>query len=239
MTVTRDALWRGKLVLAQPGRGEGYRFNLDAVLLAGFASPAERVLDLGAGVGVVGLLLLASGKATHVTAVEVQPELAALALANARDNGFADRLEVRAVDLRALDPLRADAVVFNPPYFRATEGRGSPDPGRDAARHERHGTLEDFVACALGALTSGTVAAIVPARRCAELTGLLRARHAVSLRRREVRPRSRAQVTHWLLEARYEERGSGATRIFEEPPLLIHEEDGPGFAPEVRELLER
>ena len=58
---TVDAICRGAVTLAQPRRG--YRFNIDSVLLADFtrrivSSPVEDlVVDLGAGCGVVGLLL--------------------------------------------------------------------------------------------------------------------------------------------------------------------------------------
>src|ERR1700704_4609942 len=55
---TQDTLFGGSVVLFQPLRGAGYRTNVDALLLAGFATgatPASVAFDLGAGVGAVGL----------------------------------------------------------------------------------------------------------------------------------------------------------------------------------------
>src|SRR5688572_25658633 len=97
---SKDALWGGKLTLWQPARGRGYRFNLDPVLLYGFAPPAAHTVDLGAGCGVLGLLLAAGGKAQRVTAIEIQPELAILAAKNADENGLRGRYEVLTGDLR-------------------------------------------------------------------------------------------------------------------------------------------
>src|SRR5438445_13359712 len=54
---TVDALFDGKLRLYQSRRG--YRFSLDAVLLAYFATQrrGDNVADLGTGNGVIGMLL--------------------------------------------------------------------------------------------------------------------------------------------------------------------------------------
>lgn len=234
MNVTRDTLWRGRLVLWQPARGHGYRFNLDPVLLADFVRPARHVVDLGAGVGILGVLLLASGKVERVTAVEIQPELADLAARNASENGFGGRFEVMTGDFRALDLPRAEAVVFNPPYHPAVAGRGAPERGRDAARHERYGTLSTFVRTAVGLVTGegGHVAAIVPSRREPELLASLRAEGARGVRRRAVVPRAGASPGQALVEARWTAGGDE-----EEPALVVHAEAGRDFSVEVQRML--
>ena len=229
---TRDALFAGELVLWQPARGKGYRFNLDPALLAHFAPRAAHVLDLGAGCGVLGLSLLFLGKAERVTAVEIQSDLAELAGKNAEENGFQDRFEILRGDLRDTTLPMADAVVFNPPYFRAGAGRIPPESGRHIARHEAHGTLVDFVDSAVER-TEGSIAAIVPHDRFDETCELFVARRAGIARCREVLPRENTAAGHVLIEARH-----GATRRADEPPLIVHGEEGRAFSPEVRELLE-
>jgi tRNA1Val (adenine37-N6)-methyltransferase len=232
---TRDALWRGQLGFWQPARGEGYRFNLDPVLLSGFARPAPHVIELGAGVGVLAVLLVASGRAERVTAVEIQPELAALCADNARDNGLATQISVVAADLRSLVPVRADAAVFNPPYFKAGDGRGAPERRRDAARHERHGTLADFVAFAVACVGAGRVAAVVPAARGEELEALLTEQGHGALRRRVVVAREGAPAERWLVEGAAP--GDGAASLAIEAPLVVHAGDGREFTAEVKALL--
>lgn len=234
MAATRDSLWGGRLVLWQPGRGEGYRFNLDPVLLADFARCAERVMDLGTGCGVVGLLLLAGNKATRVVGVEIQADLAAFARRNAEENGVAHRFEVREGDLRQVELPTCDAVVFNPPYFRRHESRPSYDAGRDGGRRERYGELSDFVAAGSRALErGGPLSAIVPAQRLDELCEILRCHDLSIVRQRAVQSRHHSPPRHVLIEAR---RDVAEPRTVE-PPLVVHESEGHGFSPEVQAML--
>ncbi|MEM6531527.1 MAG: methyltransferase [Myxococcota bacterium] len=230
--VTRDTLWGGALVFWQPARGAGYRFNLDPVLLSGFVPPAKHILDLGAGCGIVAGLLLAQDKAERVTCVEIQPSLAALALRNAEENGVEERTDVLTGDLRELDIPKADTVVFNPPYFRVGEGRTSPEPGRDIARRERHGTLRDFVRHGFDALDgTGSLYCIVRSDRGPELDRIAAACGGTVVRTRPVAPRAGAEARHVLVEAKNER---GLPRQ-DEAPLVVHE--GEGYSPEVRALL--
>lgn len=231
--VTRDTLWAGSLVFWQPARGSGYRFNLDAILLAGFVRPAHHIVDLGAGCGIVGTLLLAESKARQVTGVEIQSQLVGLAERNAQENGFRGRLVTRAGDLRSVElPFNVDAVVFNPPYFRVGEGRSAPDPGREIARRERHGTLEDFVRYGLRCLNhGGSLYCIVRTDRLEEVA-IHVAHHGGSvLRSRWVHARSNSSPRHVLIEA-----GRGRSGVWHRmPPLVVH--DRVGYTGEVRSLL--
>ena len=239
MTVapTRDSLLGGALTLWQPARGCGYRFNLDPVLLAGFVAPARHVLDLGAGCGVIGLLLLRLGKAERVTAVEIQPELAALATQNAADNGFCHRFHVLEGDLRTVDLPHADAVVFNPPYFRRGDGRVSPEAGRAAGRFESHGTLADFVRSAIRSVSSrGRVSAVVPVGRRREVETECVANGASLRRQRDVCSRVGSRARHLLWEA-VRAPGVRTEPPLSESPLVVHGAVGREFSPEVRLLL--
>ena len=53
LALTRDTLLKGTLALWQPAKGHGYRYNLDPVLLSGFAPAKGTILDLGSGCGVL------------------------------------------------------------------------------------------------------------------------------------------------------------------------------------------
>src|SRR5207248_6315707 len=115
-----DALLGGKLPLLQPARG--YRTNVDALWLADFArqnKPARRCLDLGCGVGAVGLALLVMGGARAATLLDVDEALVGLARCNADRSGFGERVDVVVADLEARLPSSLahafDLVVANPP----------------------------------------------------------------------------------------------------------------------------
>lgn len=149
-STTRDTLFGGRLVLEQPARQRGYRVNVDALLLAAFAAagrafPARHAVDLGSGVGGVGLSLLHLRAARHLTMLELDPRLVELAAKNARANGWDASVDVHCHDLgRALPTALhaiADVVVANPPYVPPGRGR-APASVRAPARM---GSLETFV----------------------------------------------------------------------------------------------
>jgi tRNA1(Val) A37 N6-methylase TrmN6 len=228
---TRDTLYGGRLVLWQPARGRGYRFNLDPVLLAGFSAGGGHLIDLGTGCGVLALSMLAAGKADRATGVEIQKPLAVLARRNAAENNLP--LMVVERDLREVELPLADAVVFNPPYFRLGDGRAPPDRGRRLARHEGAGTLADFVGCASRCLQKGgAVSVIVRANRRAELGELLVQYGLRLARERQVLPRAGEPPAHVLVEARSDARSAAV-----EPPLIVHQCEGRSFSDEVRALL--
>ncbi len=134
-TTTLDKFLGGRIVLEQPA--SGYRAGSDAVMLAAAcpAQPGARVLDLGCGVGAAMFCLAARVAGAVLTGVELQPDYAALARANALRNGL--EAEVIEADLSALPPdLRQrsfDHVIANPPYFDARAGTQASDAGRAIA----------------------------------------------------------------------------------------------------------
>ena len=100
--LTDDTLFAGRLICRQ--RRHGYRFSVDAVLVAHFAipKPGQRVLDLGCGCGVIGLILAHRQPQITVSSLEMQEELAALAEENGNLNGFGDRFRVIRGDVRTI-----------------------------------------------------------------------------------------------------------------------------------------
>ena len=101
----------------------GYRFSVDAAILAFHAIPDKpdaRILDLGTGCGIMPLVTALRYPDVHITGVEIQAELAALARNNIEENGFLSRITIVEGDflrLRSNDigpPV--DMVITNPPY---------------------------------------------------------------------------------------------------------------------------
>jgi len=151
---TDDAVLGGKLKLLQPA--QGHRAGHDAILLAAAAPAAKHAVDLGGGVGTAGLALLARGAAERVTLVEIDPELAALARANALRNGYGGRAEIIVADIRklarrkgpALLAAGADLVIANPPFNDPGRRNVSPDAGRRRAHAAADSELDPWFAAA-------------------------------------------------------------------------------------------
>ncbi len=102
--LTEDRWLGGRLTLLQPRRG--HRVGTDAALLVAAAGAREgRIVDVGAGVGAVGLALAKRSVLASVDLVELDAELAQLAESNAARNGLQARTRVLRLD--ALNSSRA------------------------------------------------------------------------------------------------------------------------------------
>ena len=159
----------------------GLTFGTDAYLLAAFVRPAPRAfaVELGAGTGIVSLLLAQKEKVRRVSAVEIQPGFADLIVRNAALNRLNDRVSAICGDVRSLMPGNLPAqpslVVSNPPYLRVGSGRTSPAPAKEIARHEISGGIDDFCACAGRLLgTGGRFVCVWRAERLSDLYAALR-----------------------------------------------------------------
>jgi tRNA1Val (adenine37-N6)-methyltransferase len=234
---TTDSILNGALTLVQPRNG--YRFSIDSILLGRFVRVRrrDRILELGAGCGVISVMIAALWLPREVVAVEIQSDLAAIAERNAALNQL-DSIRVINADLRsrriALQPASFDMIVANPPYRALGSGRRSPHPGRRAAREESAATLADFVAAAQRFAANGARAAFVfDASRSAELIRCLAAHSLEPKRIRFVHPRIDASATTILVEA----RKGGGVEVAIEPPLMLY--DRPGlYTAEALELMQ-
>lgn len=176
MERSRDTLFNGRLTCMQ--HTAGYRFSVDAILAAHFQVPCKgaSLLDLGAGCGVISIIAMYrwAGRIREICALEVQPQLAELALCNFRQNGFSDKCRVVTGDFRnILQYVPAESfsqVICNPPYYRRGSGRTSGDIESLHARHQILADLHDTVGAAAAAVKNrGTVVFVYPAEGLGEL----------------------------------------------------------------------
>lgn len=228
-----DDLLIGGLKIIQ--HSDQFRFSLDAVLLAHFAVVKRdaAAVDLGAGTGVVGLLLAARG-AAKICGVEINPLMADMARRSIRQNNLDDRVAMVTGDVRDLRaagvPGNAwDLVVANPPY-RPTGGGGvSPRDGLALARHELAGGLTDFVAAAAYLLKArGRFAVVHLPERLVEVVGAMRAVGLEPKRLRLVHSAPGKPAKLLLIEG---VRG-GKPGLAVLPPLYVYRPEG-GYSDEI------
>ncbi|MBW1878758.1 MAG: methyltransferase [Deltaproteobacteria bacterium] len=143
----------------------GHRFSTDDQVTAwraALAFPgARRVLDLGCGIGSVGLttLYLLEQEDAALVGVEAQEVSVGLARRTAGFNELEDRVTIVHGDLRdpaVLPPdARFDLVTGSPPYVPIGRGLVSPVPQRAGARIELLGSIFDYCAAARRWLAPG------------------------------------------------------------------------------------
>jgi tRNA1Val (adenine37-N6)-methyltransferase len=135
----------------------GYRFSTDDLLIAWAAvrvqPTARRLLDLGAGIGAVGLLALWKLPAEgDLTMVEVQALSHALARRTVAHNGLGARVTLHLMDLRRWPGGNFDLIMASPPYLPLTRGVRPQHAQKAAARFELHGNVFDYCRAAARSL---------------------------------------------------------------------------------------
>ena len=189
MERTQDSLFDGELQCLQ--HRDGYRFSIDPVLLAHFVrlGKEEHILDLGAGCGVIGLILLYRFRSSllSITAFELQAGLAMLARENCALNQFQKQMSVVEGDLRNIkqyfEPESFSSVVCNPPFYPAGSGRKSHNKEAEIARHQVSCTLTEILsAAAMAVKNRGKVYIVYPAESLGSLLILLE-QHRLTVKR--------------------------------------------------------
>ncbi len=232
-----DTFFNGKLLVKQDPAG--YRFSIDAILLASHAELCKngRVLDLGTGCGIVPLILAYRQPGITIFGVEIQEELARTAITNVKSNHLQHQITVLNRDMRKLKPDMiggpVDLVVCNPPYHKARSGRINPNPQCAIARHELKVDLDDVLKAAKRMLrTAGRFVTIYTADRVAELF--------VQMRSHGLEPKS-LRTIHGQLTAEAKlvlvagtKGAQPGTRL--DPPLIIYDSSGE-YTEEVQAML--
>jgi tRNA1(Val) A37 N6-methylase TrmN6 len=142
---------------------DGHRFSTDDILTAWYGSTwcptARTALDLGSGVGTVGMICAWRLPGAKFVTVEAQSESVALAKKSARHNGLNNHYEIREGDFRAPGILKVeekfDLITGSPPYFPLEAGVASEHPQKLACRFELRGTIADYCATAARHLAPG------------------------------------------------------------------------------------
>lgn len=238
--VTEDAFLGGQLTIRQPK--SGYRAGLDAVLLAASlrAGSGDRVLDAGAGVGVVGLAAARRLAGIDVVLVEQDHGLADLARANIALNGLEQHVRVVVADvaqpLSAHPELHAaagrfDHALANPPFHVEGRGTASRNPVKAAAHAMPDGNLQRWVAFMAAMVRPGGTATLIHrADALGELLGALDGRFgAVAIA--PIHGHAGKPASRVLVRAT---KGSRAPLQLR-PGIVLHEAQG--FRPDIERVL--
>ncbi len=232
MEIANDTLFDGELSCAQ--HVKGYRFSIDSVLLAHYVrlKKDELVLDLGAGCGVIGLILLYRSRKSiqKLTAFELQTGLAKLAEKNRWSNSYQEKMAVVQGDLRGIGSFfhaeSFTSVVCNPPFYPAGSGRRSANQEALLARHQMECSLSEILQSAKFVLHNrGKFFCIYPAEQLAFLFMELQ-RNGFEVKRMKAvysYPESSGGAQLILVEA---VKNGGRGMLLENPLYIYNEKDG-------------
>lgn len=224
---TLEDLQLNGLLLIQ--KKKGFRFGMDAVLLAHFAAIREKdtVVDFGTGNGILPLLLYGRKKGNRFFAVEIQKEASDLAKRNAEMNHLENIISVIHADAADisdyLGKCTADAAVCNPPYGQPDASLISPLNNKAVARSQNYGTLDRLLSGAFYTLKGkGRLYLVYPAPQMLFLMQKLQSNHLEPKRFQLVYPFPSRPANLVLIEAVKDAK----PMLHPMPPLIIHNHDG-------------
>jgi tRNA1Val (adenine37-N6)-methyltransferase len=226
-SLTTDTFFNGCIQVKQ--NRSGYRFSIDAVLLAWHSDPGpdDFILDLGTGCGIIPMILAYRYPGIRIYGIEIQSDLAEIARLNVEENNMADRIFIRCMDMKTLShdvtSGAVDMVVCNPPFRKARSGRLNPDQERAIARHELKATLHDVIKTAHGMLRpSGRLVIVYPAERITDILSQMRDSGIEPKWIRMIHSGKNTNAKLMLIEGKKGARP--ALKIG--PPLIIYRENG-------------
>jgi tRNA1Val (adenine37-N6)-methyltransferase len=216
---------------------KGHRFSTDDVLTAWYgtswAPSARTVLDVGSGIGSVGMIAAWRLPGARIVTVEAQEESVRLARKSAAYNGLRERYEIRHADFRdegALRPAeRFDLVLASPPYFPPGTGIAGDHPQKVACRFELRGDVTDYARVAGAHLEAGGFfACVFPEEQRARLEAAARAASLVIVRRRPVvfRDGESSLIGLHGMMRQADLPDAMQDRTWVEPPLVVRAHDG-------------
>lgn len=146
-----DVIFSKDTVVIQPKKG--YRFNSDSMILSWFIyntlieNEIRTSLEIGAGTGVISIVLKKRGFKSQITCVEVQKEMFSLLSENITNNTLSNDLLPVHEDFRIFadnTKKQFDLIFSNPPFFGITTGKTNENSTKALCRHEFLGNLNDF-----------------------------------------------------------------------------------------------
>ena len=223
------------MILAQ--LSSGYRYNSDTLVLYDFIRSnlqnfSGRVLDVGAGCGILGLLLKRDYKNASLNSLDILQINGEISKFNACQNGL-DMEFINADFANFKDGEKFDLIVSNPPFYH-DGAKESLNEHLRAARYSRSLDLRDFIAGANSLLAPrGTLIFCYDAKRTAEILTVLKEFKLTPTRLKAVHPRRNKEAKLILIEA----KKSSKSLMKISPPIFTFE--GESYSAEAGKIFAR
>ncbi len=205
---------------------KGFRFGIDAVLLANYAIPKGNCLDIGSGCGIIPVLMMGKNKVKHMNIVELQKYQAKIIKHNMWLNDFNENeYTIYNIDIahykKYFTHQSIDTITCNPPYQK--HGRSNLDPSHAISRLEKPGIITNIiVACKNLLKNNGNLYMIHRPSRLAELIHIMKSNALEPKEIRLIHPKMGKAPNLVLIKAT---KGAKEELKFLSP-LYIYNEDG-------------
>lgn len=220
---------------------EGFRFGIDAVLLANFANVKKKhkVMDLCTGTGIVPFIIKGKKEPEKIVGLEIQNKFVEMANRSIKINGFNDTMEFLHGDLKDKELLKSigrfDVVTVNPPYKLEKSGIVNPNDQYAIARHEVMCNLDNVIeACRIVLKDNARLYMVHRPERLADIFCIMRKYKIEPKRVQMVHPNTKKPANILLVEG---QRDGGAYLKWE-PPIYVYNDDG-SFSKEINEIYGR
>lgn len=220
---------------------EGFRFGIDAVLLANFANVKKKhkEMDLCTGTGIVPFIIKGKKEPEKIVGLEIQNKFVEMANRSIKINGFNDTMEFLHGDLKDKELLKSigrfDVVTVNPPYKLEKSGIVNPNDKYAIARHEVMCNLDNVIeACRIVLKDNGRLYMVHRPERLADIFCIMRKYKIEPKRVQMVHPNTKKPANILLVEG---QRDGGAYLKWE-PPIYVYNDDG-SFSKEINEIYGR
>ena len=220
---------------------KGFCFGIDSVILSDFAKnikKGSKVVDLGTGTGIIGLLLCKKTELKEIVGVEIQKEVAEMANRSIKLNKLEDKFKILNTDInkifedKLLEKNKFDVVVMNPPYKEKGTGKINEVDSKIISRHEVKATLSDFIKVASNLLKDkGEIFIVHKAERMPDIIQKMRENKIEPKEIKTVYSNKKTEASLILIKGI-----KGANKFFKIlEPLYIYEENGE-YTKEIKEI---
>ena len=216
-------------------------FGIDSVILSDFAKnikKGSKVVDLGTGTGIIGLLLCKKTEIKEIVGVEIQKEVAEMANRSIKLNKLEDKFKILNTDInkifedKLLEKNKFDVVVMNPPYKEKGTGKINEVDSKIISRHEVKATLSDFIKMASNLLKDkGEIYIVHKPERMPDIIQKMRENKIEPKEIKTVYSNKKTEASLILIKGI-----KGAKKFFKIlEPLYIYEENGE-YTKEIKEI---
>ena len=208
---------------------EGFRFGIDSVMLAWFATvkKGEKIIDIGSGSGVISILINKLKNASDITAVELQPDLYQCLLKSIQLNKAEEYIKPVCADICRYKPKhKFHSAICNPPYRSVAAGEKSSNKCEAIAKFDDCLPFDKLLKfCKSYIHYGGRLSITGAADRFAYIVNLCQTYDFEPKRARFMHPSENRRAKIFFMECVY----GGGVELTVEPPIIQKQRNAPNI----------